>query len=152
MRLKKREITDLDEILNVLERCSVIRLGINSDAHPYVVPMNFGYQVREGKLYLYVHGAKDGLKHELLAKDSRVCVEGDIFNGYDVTNHGITSRYESIIGVGCAERVSGDEAYRGLELLLEHCGFSKSFCENCTMTDAVTVYRISIESITGKRN
>ena len=47
-----------------------------------------------------------------------MCIEGDIFLGYEVETHGITTRYESAIGFGECEIVEDDaETLKGLKLI-----------------------------------
>ena len=151
MRQNKREIRDFDQITEVLSRCDTIRLGINDSPFPYVVPLSFGYETRDGKILLYIHGAKEGLKHDLLAKDNHVCVEADICHRFADTGHSVTTIYESVIGFGQAEKVFGEEAMLGLKLLLEHCGFPDyPICEP-KMLEVMTVYRITLDSVTGKK-
>ena len=54
MRQKNREITDLVEIIEVMRGCDVCRLGLNDeDGFPYVIPLNFGMEVTDGKIRLY---------------------------------------------------------------------------------------------------
>ena len=48
MRRKDREITGLAEIMEILSRCQVCRLGMCQKGMPYVVPLNFGVE-REGE-------------------------------------------------------------------------------------------------------
>lgn len=149
MRRKDREVTDFDEIVEILARCDVIRLGIQAEGCPYVVPVSFGYAVEDGKLALYFHGADVGRKHTLLAQCDRVCVEADRFLGYVDTGHSYTANYESVIGCGTAAVVTGAQAVRGLALLLRHCGFGTDSAEACEKR--TRVYRIETDRITGKR-
>lgn len=151
MRRNDREITDFAEIFKVLERCDVIRLGLFGETYPYVVPVSFGCEAGNGEITVYFHGAQTGLKHELLAKCGRVCVEADTFLGYVDTGHSSTANYESVIGFGIAEPVTGQEAVHGLELLLQHCGFSVLPAKQCAARDITRVYRIVLRQITGKR-
>lgn len=62
MRLKKREITDPEILREILESCEVVRIGAMDEEGMFIVPMNYGYDVREedGTLHvcLYLHGAK----------------------------------------------------------------------------------------------
>lgn len=146
MRRTNRQVTDIGEIAGILSRCEVIRLGMAGSCGPYVVPLSFGFEFTRDKITIYFHGAKEGLKHELLAKDNRVCVEADIFHGYK----GITAGYESIIGFGRAEIVTGEEARRGLLLICEHCGQPQYPLDSCGMP--TRVYKVTLESVTGKRN
>ena len=52
MRRKDRELTELGEILQVVERCKVCRLAMADAAGLYLVPMNFGYAyVKAGAVF-----------------------------------------------------------------------------------------------------
>ncbi len=151
MRRSEREIKDFDEIIDVLNRSETIRLGIFGGEYPYIVPLSFGYEIAEGKIVLYVHSAIEGKKYNLLAQDGRVCVEADFCHGFAQSKKGVTTLYESIIGFGRAEKIDGEEAGKGLNLLLAHCGYPGDQCSNASM-QAVAVYKITLDSITGKRN
>lgn len=150
MRRHDREITDEAEVLAILERCEVLRVALNSETYPYIVPLSFGCEVIGERPYLYVHGAKEGLRHQLLADDWRVCFEADRFDGYVQTPHGISCNYESIIGFGRAEALTGEEAAHGLQVILSHCGFPGYQCPQA-QTDHTSVWRITVSQMTGKR-
>lgn len=150
MRRKDREITDFYSIIDVLSRCDTIRLGISGKEYPYVVPLSFGFEAENGKISLYIHGAQKGFKHELLKLDGRVCVEADICHRFLEFRGSITAEYESIIGFGSAVVLENkDEAAHGLRLLLEHCGYG-DFAYDPTELDTTKVYKIELDSITGK--
>ena len=72
MRRNDREITDLREILRLMDRCDVVNLAFADNGEPYVVPVNFGY-VSDGetKVVLYFHGAREGRKASLAEKTGR---------------------------------------------------------------------------------
>ena len=150
MRRADREIQALDEIVAVLDRCETIRLGINGGDYPYVVPLSFGYALEDGRLAVYFHGAGEGLKHTLLAADSRVCIEADMCHRFVEHGGDFTCEYESVIGFGRAQQVSGSEAERGLDLLMAHCGFAGRKYDRRVLS-ITTVYKITVEQITGKR-
>lgn len=152
MKNTKREITNFDEIVDVLSRCDVVRLGIGGGEYPYVVPLSFGFEVLDGRIVLYVHGGREGLKHELLAKDNRVCAEADLFHRYRPTGNSATAEYESVIGFGTAEKAEGADKLHGLRLLMAHCGYPDAPVEKCAASPVTTVYRITLTSVTGKRN
>lgn len=46
MRRKDREITDFNEIIDIIKKCDVCRIALNDDEYPYVVPLNFGLDVQ----------------------------------------------------------------------------------------------------------
>ena len=150
MRRSDREITNSNEIVDVVCRADTVRLGLHDEPYPYVVPLSFGVEVEDGKLTLYFHGAKEGLKHELIAKNPKVCVETDIFHSYAEVPKSVTAEYESVIGFGVCERVTGDAAAHGLDLLLTHCGYD-GFAYDRAVLDVTAVYKITLERVTGKR-
>lgn len=151
MRKSQREIKDFGEIVGLLGKCDTLRLGINGDDFPYVVPLSFGYEAVNGKLFIYFHCAKEGKKVNLLKADNRVCAEADILNSYAETGSGVTADYASVIAFGRADEVFGEEAVKGIELLLEHCKIKGYSARECVKMGITAVYRISVESITGKK-
>lgn len=150
MRKSDREITDLAEIIDVLHRSDTIRLGLHSRPYPYVVPLSFGFETVDDKIIIYFHGATEGFKHDLIQENPFVCVETDIFHRYAETANGITTEYESFIGFGEAERITGTNAVKGLDLLLAHCGYD-GFVYDHAVLDIIWIYRIKLDSFTGKR-
>ena len=153
MRRKDREITDKTEILDILRRCDTIRIAMYGDQHPYVIPASFGFEVINEQPVIYFHCARQGRKMDLLKKNGSVCIEGDIFIQVEKTAHGITARYESIIGFGtCSFLEDWDEMIHGLKLLTEHYGYYDYPLDRCAGMDHLYVGKITVEEITGKRN
>jgi nitroimidazol reductase NimA-like FMN-containing flavoprotein (pyridoxamine 5'-phosphate oxidase superfamily) len=151
MRKAEREITNFEEIVDLIGRCDTVRLGLAVDGTPYVVPLSFGYEVRNGKVVLYFHGAKEGRKHEMIVKNPRVCVEGDLCHGYkDNGRGGVTCDFESFIGYGECALVSGEEAEKGIDLLMAHCGYPEAHCPPEVM-GVTAVYRIQLDELVAKR-
>lgn len=151
MRRSDRELTTESEILQVLDGCDTIRLALNSDTYPYIVPLSFGWeQAENGRVYLYVHGAQEGLRHKLLQADWRVCVEADRCLGFVQLNGDYTCGYESVIGFGRAECVAGEEAAHGLKLILSHCGWNDAPVPEGA-DKYTSVWKITISQMTGKR-
>ena len=151
MRKAGREIKKIEEIADVLSRCDTIRLGINDADAPYIVPLSFGYELQGERIAVYFHGAKAGRKAELLKALPRVCVEADLCHGFPANERGgYTCDYESVIGYGTVELLEGEEALKGIRLLLEHCGIQAEACPEDAM--AITaVNRVILDEISGKR-
>ena len=85
--------------------------------------------------------------------NSHVCLEGDIFIQVEKTAHGITARYESVIGFGeCELLTNADEIKHGLKLLLDHYGYYDYPLDRCMGLSHVLVGKIVLNEITGKRN
>lgn len=150
MRRKDREITDFTEITDILRRADTMRLGLHADPYPYVVPLSFGFEACHGKITLYFHGATEGLKHDLIQTNPFVCVEADILHRYAAEGNSVTAEYESFIGFGKVRRIAGDEAVKGLDLLLGHCNYD-GFEYDRAALKVTWVYKIELDSFTGKR-
>lgn len=151
MRKSDREIRDYNEILRLLDECQTIRLALHDEPYPYVVPLSYGWEQRDEKLFVYFHCAKEGKKLDLIAKNANVCFEADCLAGYKSTGHGVTADYRSLIAFGKAERVYGEELVRGLELLLKHCRIEGYSARECAAMNITAVVRITVDCITGKR-
>jgi nitroimidazol reductase NimA-like FMN-containing flavoprotein (pyridoxamine 5'-phosphate oxidase superfamily) len=150
MRRNDREVTDFNEIVDILMRCDTIHLGIHDEPYPYVVPLSFGIETVDDIITLYFHGATEGLKHDLIRANPNVCVEASIFHRYAETEVSVTTEYESVIGFGKAELLRDDAAAHGLDLLLTHCNFD-GFEYTRKVLERTAVYKIVLESFTGKR-
>ena len=153
MRNKKREVTDLAEITAILAECTTLRLAINAEPYPYIVPVSFGIKETESLPVIYFHCAPEGLKLDLIAQNPGIAFEADEFIKYEPLSHGITARYKSVIGTGrCSIVNDRDEIISGLHTITAHCGYDEYDIENCGSLEHVTVCRIDTVTLTGKRN
>ena len=57
MRRSDREITDMDRIMEIVRRQSVCCVAFQDTPCPYLIPMNYGEALENGRLTLYFHGA-----------------------------------------------------------------------------------------------
>lgn len=125
MRRKDREVTDFDQMLQIMERCDCCRLGFHDGESTYIVPLNFGIVQEDGRLVLYFHSANEGKKLDLLRAQPRVGFELDTAHQLvpGETPGSCTFRYQSIIGHGEAALVSSaEEKIRGLDSIMVHYG------------------------------
>lgn len=123
MRRGEREVRDRQRLLEVLESCDCLRLAMADVDAPYIVPVNFGWEEREGQLWLYFHGAREGRKAELLGRNPHVGFEADC--SYELVEGAVACRYSyryaSVIGVGTVHFAeSDDEKRRGLSRIMAH--------------------------------
>ncbi len=103
MRRKDRLVTDEKWIRLMLSSQEVLHLGLYDEDRIYVVPVNYCYTLEDGKLTLYFHSAKAGLKHDILKKRPQVgfCIDGDaMVIPSEQTASAFTSHYKSLIGSG----------------------------------------------------
>ncbi|RAZ95235.1 pyridoxamine 5'-phosphate oxidase family protein, partial [Klebsiella oxytoca] len=60
MRRTDREVTDPVKIREIITSCDCCRLGFCDGERAYVVPLDFGFEERDGRYTFYFHGAKEG--------------------------------------------------------------------------------------------
>ena len=72
MTRREREVTDINDILQIINETKILHLGLSDEGWPYVVPMNYGYEYVDGKLTFYLHGATKGYKFDVLEKNPKV--------------------------------------------------------------------------------
>lgn len=153
MRRTEREVNDISSIYDILSRCNVIHIAINDNPCPYIIPMTFGPELEDGKIIIYFHSALEGKKNDLIALDSHVSVEAALYYRTEETGMGITAKYESVIGTGRAEKlVETKEKVHGLKVILDHYSRSGFPVESCKGLSKCDVYRVVLETITGKHN
>ena len=153
MTRREREITDINEILKILDKAKVLHLGLVDGDEAYVVPMNYGYTMSDGRLTLYLHGAKRGRKIDLIRTNPKVFFEMDCdiepFEGDIACRYGIT--YSSIMGRGLAELVEDVEEKKEALSVLMKTQTEKDFVFEDKMVSFVSVIRIDVAEFTAKR-
>ncbi len=153
MRRKDREITDINEILGIIDRADILRLGLFDGEYPYVVPLHYGYEFADGTLTFYMHGAREGHKLDLIKANGKACVELDcdaeLISGGDVAC-AYGSSFASVIGRGTASIVTDEaEKIKGLKLLMKN-QTGRSFEIDGRMAAAVAVIKVELDSFTAK--
>jgi len=153
MRRKENEITDIAEIEEIIDRATVLHMAMCNGDHPYVVPLSYGYKNRT----LYIHSSREGLKIDILKKNSRVCVQFDVDDKVAKTEKackwGFT--YKSVIGFG---RVTFVEDYaekcRAYDIIMRHYSDdpNRVYEYDKKQVDKSAILRIDIDEITGKRS
>ena len=155
MRRKDREITELARILDILDRCEVVRLGFCAAGLPYIVPMHFACTMANGAISLFVHSAGDGRKIEMLRQNDRVCFEADILHGIVPSPKacGWTAHYESVMGEGTAALVEDRaEKEAALVLLLRRYGLTEVAGMDAAAVERTAVLRVEVSALSGKCN
>ena len=155
MRRTDREIRNSQEIITVLQKCDVIRLGINTPDYPYVVPMNFGMEINGDSFTIWLHCAPEGLKLDNINKDNRVGFEADCSHKLIIDEEAsrFTMEYESVIGCGNIHICNNvAEKIRGLTAIMRQYAPNKEFTIPESALAGVCVLRLDVVQITGKRN
>lgn len=152
MRRKDRQITNLEEIISVIKKCDVCRLALNDDGYPYIIPLNFGLKVDEGKISLIFHSALEGKKTELIKKDERAAFEMDTDHilRYDREKGYCTMSYESVAGRGRIRILPDGEKRSALQSIMNRYHTDGAYF-NPRAIPRTLVYALEVEEITGKR-
>lgn len=155
MRRKDREVTDINEILKIVDKAKILHLGLFDDEYPYIVPLHYGYEYKDGNLIFYMHCAKEGHKLDLIRNNHNVCVElecdVELISGEDIPcKYGST--FASVIGKGHAEILEDEqEKIIGLKLLMKN-QTGRDFEIDERMANIVGVIKVTVHSFTAKAN
>ena len=153
MRRKDRQITDLEAIRAILDKAKVLHLAMIDGDRPYVVPLNYGYTLADGRLTLYLHSAKEGRKLDVLQQNDRVAfvLETDVspVSGGDIPcKYG--EAYASVMGEGRAVLLTDSAEKMAALSILMKTQTGRDFAFTPAMTDAVAVLRLDVDSFTAK--
>ena len=152
MTKRERQITDEAQIRNILDTAKVLHLGLCVNDEPYVVPMNYGYTIEEGKLVLYLHSALQGKKLDMLRSNHKVFFELDCdrmpFEGKVPCQYGLV--YSSVMGRGTAQIVEDVEEKKAAMSILMKTQTGKDFTFEDRLVSIVAVIRIDVSEYTAK--
>ena len=152
MTRREFEVKDPGVIRDILDGSKFLHLGRVDDGMPYVVPMNYGYKMEDGKLTLYLHSAVKGYKLDVIAKNPTCCFEMDWgvepFEGKIPCQYGIT--YYSLMGRGKAVLVEDVKEKEAAMTLLMKAQTGKDFEFNERLVSIVSVIRIDVSEYTAK--
>ena len=153
MTRREQQVTDINEIIGILEKSKVVHVGMIDGDEPYVVPMNYGYTLEDEKLTLYLHGAKRGRKIDVLRTNPKVffemCCDITPFEGDGACRYGIT--YASIMGRGIATLVEDVEEKKKALSVLMKTQTDKDFSFEDKLTTVVSIIRIDTLEFTAKK-
>ena len=114
MRRNDKAVKDIDVIKNIISKCQVVRVAMCKDDVPYLVPLNYGYEFKDGELILYCHCTNKGKKLDILDENPNVFIEID--NEKD-------------------EDLQIDKLYRAKDLQLDSDVYIKVIRDNTTIKD-----------------
>ena len=152
MTRRERQITDMQEIIKILDNSKVLHLGIIDGDEPYVVPMNYGYTLDGDKLTLWLHGARQGRKMDAMRANPKVFFEMEYgiepFEGEVACKYGIS--YSSVMGRGVAEIIDDVDVKKAALKFLMKTQTGKDFDFEDKMASVVGVIRIDVLEYTAK--
>ena len=151
MRRKEKELTDKNEIEEIIRSCKVCRLGLSVNDVPYIVPLSFGYDGES----LYFHTALKGRKIDMMMKNSTVCFEFE--SGVKIIEDPQTPcdwsvSFRSVIGYGEVEEVTDrEQKIAGLNKIMIHYS-GKSWDFTSAPLNGVRIWKILITHLSAKQS
>lgn len=152
--LTRREklITDIDKVLEILDKSKVVHIGMVDGDEPYVVPMNYGYTYENEKLTIWLHGATTGRKLDVMRKNPKVFFEMECdlipFEGEVACKYGLS--YSSLMGRGIAEIIEDSEEKQKALSILMKTQVNKDFEFNEKLASVVGIVKIDVLDFTAK--
>ncbi|MHC4470000.1 MAG: pyridoxamine 5'-phosphate oxidase family protein [Planctomycetota bacterium] len=153
LRLSEKEITDREEMLEIIERESHLTFAMCRGDEPYLVTVNYAFDAAEDAFY--VHCATEGKKLDILEENPRVWGQVLTDDGYmqGECNHA----FRSVHFGGTAEMVTDrEEMLRALTLMVDHLEDDPAPVRERLVVEGkmgdVAIIRIRVEEMTGKRN
>lgn len=150
MRRRDREITEPQQLEEILKQGRELSLAMVDGNRPYVLPLNYGYE--DGCLYL--HCARQGKKLDCLRKNPQVGfavhsvvtrVEGDEACEW-------STRFRSVVGQGRAEIIAERQAkIAAYDIIMRHFGGPVGGYEEKYLEASLAI-RIKIEQLSGKQS
>ncbi len=155
MRRKDREVTDFETIVQIIDECQIIRIGLADGEFPYIVPLNFAYTVTGTQIEFYVHGAMAGRKYELMNKNGKCSFEMDIPLEMDciIEKKDVTMRYKCVMGTALITFLEGDEKQKAIdEIIMNRYEETRNFEYNHNTVKRTAVAKLTVIDLTAKVN
>lgn len=152
MTRREFEVTDPEQILAILDQSKYLHLGLVDEGMPYIVPMNYGYTMEDGKLTLYLHAATTGYKLDVIQKNPTCCFQMECgiepFKGKVACQYGIA--YYSLMGRGKVTIVEDvEEKMRAMTMLMK-TQTGEDFVFDEKLVSIVSVMRIDVSEYSAK--
>lgn len=155
MRRKDREVTDAQKIREIIEACQCCRLGFCDEGKAYIVPLNFGFEQKDGKYIFYFHSAKEGRKIDLIEKTHYAAFEMDAnmeIYGKD-TACSYAARFQSVMGYGTVKFVESEpEKINALRAIMRHHTGREDWRFEENMLRSVCVFKLEVEELSCKEH
>jgi nitroimidazol reductase NimA-like FMN-containing flavoprotein (pyridoxamine 5'-phosphate oxidase superfamily) len=153
MQRKEREITEFEEIEEIIEKADVCRIALSDNNIPYIVTMNYGYK-KGNKPVLFLHSAKNGKKIDIIKRNNVVCFQMSVDHKLGKTqvrcNCGMN--YKSLVGMGRISFVTDkEEKIEALNNIVNRYTLENKHIFEEKYVGITTVLRIDIDHISGKK-
>ena len=151
MRRIEKEISNKEELLEIIKKGKYTTISLCKENEPYLVTLSYGYD--DNNHTLYFHCAKEGQKIDFINSNPNVC--GTIIeeNGYI---DGCGQTFRSVVYRGKMKIIKSlEEKRKGLEILIEHLepdpkSIKNKFLNKESSYKNLGMLRLDITDISGK--
>lgn len=153
MRRKDLQVTDPARIDEIIWNCDCCRLAFADGAHPYIVPLSFGYQREGTEQVFYFHGAAVGRKVTLIRTLGYAGFELDTNQKINTSENAcdFSVRYQSIIGEGeISELTAVNEKAEALQIIMKHYSEKDNWDFPEKVLEKTAVFRMVVKEISGR--
>ena len=155
MRRKDKEIIEFAEICAVIEKCSILHLGLLDQGKPYIVPVNFGVMFENQKIIFYFHGAAEGKKYDLMKQCPQIVFEAEYYNGVLKRDPELpckwTASYASVMGEGQVKILETEqEKTSAMKSILKCHGYQGSRNVYQQALSPIALFSLEVSEITCK--
>ena len=153
MRRADREVSDKEEIEDIISRADVCRIALANAGQPYLVTMNYGY-VSEPEHTFYFHCANEGKKLDMIRQNNYACFELDtdhlLIRGKASCDWGMS--FSSVVGYGNITIVADtEEKTVGLNTIMRHYGAEGEQHYDDRVFSRTTILRLDVTEMTCKK-
>jgi nitroimidazol reductase NimA-like FMN-containing flavoprotein (pyridoxamine 5'-phosphate oxidase superfamily) len=152
LRRPDRGSHDFADIAAILDEALICHMGFaDADGQPFVIPTVFG---RDGRA-LYIHGSAAGRTPRTLASGVPICFTASIIDGLIYARSAFKNsiNYRSVMVLGHAAEVTGDEKLHAFRVITEHTmpgRWAEIRLPNDGELDATAVLRLEINEASAK--
>jgi uncharacterized protein len=153
MRRQDRQITDENELREILLQGKYVVIAMCRDNKPYIVTLSYGYDESQNALYL--HTGLNGLKMDILKHNSNVCATIIDDRGYIMDDCG--HEYRTIVIDGKISFVMDlEDKMHGMDVILNHLEDNPSMIKerslrNVEMYNSISILKLDLAGMTGKK-
>ena len=153
MQKEDREITDQNELMEILKGGKYATVSMCRKNEPYIVVLNYGYD--HDKNALYFHCAQKGLKIDFIKENPDVC--GTIIEDLGYMTDECEQKYRSVVFWGEMFFVENlDEKKHAIDVLINHLEknpgkVKEKSIKNEQRYKDVGILRLDIKELSGKK-
>lgn len=153
MRRDDRQITDQQELDEILNQSKFIIIAMCIRNEPYIVTLSYGYD--KIKKALYLHTGTEGKKMDFIAQNPNVCATVIEDGGYIAGECG--HKYRTIVLNGAISVVEDEnEKMSGIDVLLNHLennpgAIKENAVKNELLFQNTAILRLDIKNMVGKK-